>query len=202
MDQYRTNRVYLIRHGQVKGYENIPIYGHSDVELTETGMLQMEQMAERLRLTDLTAIYSSDLVRCVAGARHIARYHSVPSYRLPELRESYFGGWESLTMEQIRRDYPEELTMRQADLVNYQAPGGGESLAGFSVRIIDCFRSILKENEGRDIAIVAHGGVNRVILCDAMGLDLSRMFNIHQDYGCLNIIDYYADSNLIRLVNG
>jgi alpha-ribazole phosphatase/probable phosphoglycerate mutase len=201
MDQNRTNRVYLIRHGQIKGYENIPVYGHSDVALTETGMLQMEKMAERLCLADLGAIYSSDLIRCVAGARHIARYHNVPSYSLPELRESYFGDWEGLTMEQIRRDYPEELKMRLADLVNYQAPGGGESLADFSVRINDCFRLILKEHEGHDIAIVAHGGVNRVILCNAMGLDLNRMFSIHQDYG-LNIIDYFADSNLIRLVNG
>lgn len=202
MNQDRTSRVYLIRHGQIKGYENIPVYGHSDVELTDTGMLQMEQMAKRLRLADLGAIYSSDLIRCVAGARHIGRYHNVPSYTLPELRESYFGDWEGLTMEQIRAGYAEELQKRMSDLVDYQAPGGGESLSDFSARITDCFKAILKENEGRDIAIVAHGGVNRVILCNAMGLSLNRMFHIHQDYGCLNIIDYYADSNLIRLVNG
>jgi len=40
-------RVHLIRHGQVKGYEDIPVYGHTDVELTETGMLQMQHMASR-----------------------------------------------------------------------------------------------------------------------------------------------------------
>ena len=202
MEQINRNRVYLIRHGQVNGYEDFPVYGYTDVGLTDTGVLQMEQMAERLRLVDLMAIYSSDLDRSVMGARQIARYHDVPLYPLPELRESYFGDWEGSTLGEIRKRYPAELEKRKADLMNYQAPGGGESLSAFSERITNCFQRILMEQNGNDIAIVAHGGVNRVILCNALGLDLSRMFNIHQEYGCLNIIDYFPDSTLIRLING
>jgi len=29
-----------------------------------------------------------------------------------------------------------------------------------------------------------------------------NIFNIQQDYGCLNIIDYYPDSAVVRLMNG
>ena len=202
MEQINRNRVYLIRHGQVNGYEDFPVYGHTDVGLTDTGVLQMEQMAERLRLVDLMAVYSSDLDRSVKGARQIARYHDVPFYPLPELRESYFGDWEGLTLAEIRTRYPAELEKRKADLMNYQAPGGGESLSAFSERIASCFQRILMEQKGNNIAMVAHGGVNRVILCNALGLDLNRMFNIHQAYGCLNIIDFFPDSTLIRLING
>ena len=57
-------------------------------------------------------------------------------------------------------------------------------------------------HDDEDLLIVAHGGVNRVILCDALELDLSHVFNLHQAYGCLNIIDYFPDSTLIRLING
>lgn len=202
MDQINRNRVYLIRHGQINGYEGFPVYGHTDVGLTDTGMLQMERMAERLRLVDLVAIYSSDLDRSVMGARQIARYHDVPLYSLPELRETYFGDWEGLTLEKIHKRYPEELEKRRADLVHYQAPGGGESIWAFSDRIMTCFQRILMEQKGNNIAIVSHAGVNRVILCKALGLGLNHMFNIHQEYGCLNIIDYFPDSTLIRLVNG
>jgi len=194
--------VYLIRHGQVKGYESFPVYGHSDVELTETGVLQMLQMADRLRLVDLDAIYSSDLIRSATGARQIARYHNVPLHFLPELRELYFGDWEGLTLKEIRERYPEEMEKRESDPANFEAPGGGESLAKLSARITKCFERILLEQKGSGIAIVAHGGVNRVILCSALGLEIDRMFNIHQEYGCLNIIDYYADSTLVQLVNG
>jgi len=202
MEQFERTRVYLIRHGQVKGYEDFPVYGHTDAELTETGVLQLQQMSERLRLVELKAIYSSDLNRTIQGAHQIARYHDVPLKSLTELKESYFGDWEGLTLEAIRTDYPEEMEKRQADLFHYQIPGGGESLADFSERIMNCFTGILAKKKGRDIAIIAHGGVNRVILCSALGMDLRQMFRLHQDYGCLNIIDYFPDSTLVRLVNG
>ena len=198
----RDNRVYLLRHGQVKGYENFPVYGQTDVDLTEIGVLQMKQMAERLSLTEPNAIYSSDLKRSATGARLIARYHDVPLYFLPELREMDFGDWEGLTLSEIRRNFPEELQKREKDLINYKAPGKGESIAELSERVETVFERIRAEQKGNDIVIAAHGAVNRVILCKALGLDLDRMFNIHQGYGCLNIIDYFPESTLVRLISG
>jgi alpha-ribazole phosphatase len=198
----RINRVYLIRHGQINGYENHPVYGHTDVDLTEIGIVQMQQMSERLRLSDVEAVYSSDLKRSTTGARIIARYHDVPVHFLSELREMNFGDWEGLTLSDIQDHFPGELEKRKEDLVNYRIPGDGESIGRFSERIIDCYKRIMESQEGKDIVIVAHGGVNRVILCKALGLDLANLFNIHQDYGCLNIIDYFSDSALVRLING
>ena len=198
----RENKVYLVRHGQVKGYENFPVYGQTDVDLTEIGVLQMKQMAERLSLTEPKAIYSSDLKRSATGARLIARYHDVPLYFLPELREMDFGDWEGLILSEIRRNFPEELQKREKDLINYKAPGKGESIAELSGRIETVFERIRAEQKGNDIVIAAHGAVNRVILCKALGLDLDRMFNIHQGYGCLNIIDYFPESTLVRLISG
>jgi alpha-ribazole phosphatase len=198
----RDNRVYLIRHGQVSGYENFPVYGHTDVNLTDVGILQMKQVAERLRLTELTAIYSSDLIRSATSARLIARHHDVPVYFLPELREMKFGQWEGLTLTDIRTRFPEELQKREDDLMNYRAPGDGESIADLAARIEAVFERIRAEQQGNNVVISAHGAVNRIILCRAMGLNLERMFNIHQAYGCLNIIDYFPDTTLVRLMNG
>ena len=198
----RTGRIFLIRHGQVRGYENFPVYGHTDVDLTETGVIQIEKIAERLRLVDIKAIYSSDLKRTVQGSRIIARYHDVPLYFLPELREMYFGEWEGLTLSEIRGRFPEELKKRQEDLVNYRPPGDGESIGQFSRRITRCLDRIHSEQEGGDLVIVAHGGVNRIILCNALGLDVSRMFSLLQSYGCLNIVEYFHDSAVVRLLNG
>ena len=198
----RINRLYLIRHGQINGYEKFPVYGHTDVDMTKTGSLQMEKMAERLSLTEIKAIYSSDLKRSNKGALQIARYHDVPIYSLAELREMCFGDWEGLTLSEIRNRFPGEMQKRQADLLHYNVPGEGESIKQFSERISNCFERILGEQKENDFVIVAHGGVNRVILCNALGLDLVKIFNLQQDYGCLNIIDYFSDSTLVRLING
>ena len=64
------------------------------------------------------------------------------------------------------------------------------------------FERIRIEEAGKDVIIVVHAGVNRVILSHALGLDLSRMLNFQQDYGCLNIVDYFPDSVLVQLING
>jgi alpha-ribazole phosphatase len=197
-----ASRLYLVRHGQVNGYERFPIYGHTDVALTEVGVLQFQQLADRLRFTKIQAIYSSDLQRAAGGARIIARNHDVPLHAYPELRELHFGDWEGLGLQEVRERFPEKIQDRMSDPVNFRVPGDGETIGELSERVMACFRGILKNHEGRDFLIVAHGAVNRVILCDALGLPLQNMFRLHQDYGCLNIVDYFPDSTVVRLING
>jgi alpha-ribazole phosphatase/probable phosphoglycerate mutase len=75
-------------------------------------------------------------------------------------------------------------------------------MADVSKRVLGCLKEILREEAGNNILIVAHGGVNRLIICDALGLPVKSLFNIQQDYGCLNIIDYYPENRLVRLMNG
>jgi alpha-ribazole phosphatase len=198
----RLNRLFLVRHGQVVGHDGFSANGHTDVDITDVGRGQMEYLAERLRLSDIGIIHSSDLRRSMIGARIIARHHEATYNISPEFRELYFGDWEGLPLTEIRQDYPGELEKRRADIVHYRPPGKGESMNDLSERVLPHLRKILDEEKGRDVLIVAHGGVNRVILCEALGLDLVNVFNIQQDYGCLNIIDYYPDSTLVRLING
>ena len=198
----RLNRLYLVRHGQVVGHDGFHANGHTDVDITEVGRIQMEHLAERLQLVDIGVIYSSDLKRAEIGARIIARHHDVSYEILPELREIYFGDWERMSLSEIRQKYPGHLEKREKDVVNFRTPGSGESMFDLAKRILPCLRKILKKQRGKDILIVAHGAVNRIILCDALGLDLSKMFHLQQDYGCLNIIEYFPDSALVRLING
>lgn len=198
----RISRVYLVRHGQVVDHDRYRANGHTDVHINEVGKEQMEFLAERLRLTRIQALFSSDLTRTVVGARIIARHHDVTHRILSELRELYFGEWEGLSLSRIQKEYPGELDRRQSDIPGYRPPGGGESIYDLSQRVLACYRDILKEQEGKDILIVAHGAVNRVILCNALGLDLSNLFRLQQNYGCLNIIDYFPDHAVVQLING
>ena len=72
-----------------------------------------------------------------------------------------------------------------------------------SARVLPALEGIIKGNFGASICVVAHGGVNRVVLSDAMGLGLENFFSIEQDYGCLNIIDYHPDGiKVVKLLNG
>ena len=201
MENY--TRLYLIRHGQVKGFEKFTANGHTNVDITEIGVEQMNSLAERLKQEKLEAIYSTGLIRTEKGAKIIGQHHDVPHFTNPELKEIYFGDWEGMTLEDIEKAWPGELTKRFSDIVDYRPSGQGESMRDLSDRVIPGLKKILKEQAGKNILLAAHGGVNRIILCDALKMDIQNMFNIQQDYGCLNIIDYFPDGNsLVRLVNG
>ena len=198
----KRNRLYLVRHGQVVGYENVPVTGHSDVDITDEGVRQMEVIADRLAEKNIDAIYSSDLQRSTKGANIIGKYHDVIVNVVSGFRELWFGDWEGMAFEDILEKYPKEVEDRKSSPVHFRAPGSTESVADLAKRVMDCAKTVFMEHKGNNIALVAHGMVNRVILCNALGLDLKNMIHIHQDYGCLNIIDYYPDHTLVRLVNG
>jgi alpha-ribazole phosphatase/probable phosphoglycerate mutase len=48
---------------------------------------------------------------------------------------------------------------------------------------------------------VAHGGVNRLILARALGLDLRHMFRLQQACGAVSLIDYYGDQAVVQVMN-
>jgi alpha-ribazole phosphatase len=195
-------RLYLIRHGQVKGHEQRRYNGHADVALTDLGVEQYHLMKDRLADSHISACYSSDLTRCKIGANIICEQFGIEPVHRSELRELNIGIWESLTWQEIQSRWPNEWQARLNDLVNYRVPEG-ENLLDVEARAMPVVREMLERHRGQELLLVGHGGLNRIILLNAIGAPLINMFNIEQNYGCLNIIDYYADGRAtVKLLNG
>jgi len=201
-DEMPRTRLYLCRHGEVAGDGRPRYNGHSDVDITEKGVTQMERLREMLSEAPLSAIYSSDMIRTRKGALIIGERHEIEHVEHERFRERHVGKWELMPFEEIRKVYPDEWSAWLGDIVNF-CPPEGESLSQVAGRVLPALRDVLDSHEGGDVVLIAHGGVNRVILADAMGLDLSRVFRIEQNYGALNIIDYYEDGmSVVKLLNG
>lgn len=195
-------RIHLIRHGQVQGHNEPRYNGQTDVALTDLGVEQYHQLKDRLAGTPISACYTSDLTRCVIGADIICQQFRIEAVRRSELREICVGVWEGLTWKEIQSGWPDEWQARLADLVNYRVPKG-ENLVDVQSRVIPVITEIVERHQGQEILVVGHGGVNRIILLNAIGAPLASMFNIEQSYGCYNIIDYYADGRAtVKKLNG
>jgi len=93
------------------------------------------------------------------------------------------------------------LNARFQDLANFRIPGG-ESLMDVRARALPRLGELIEQHQGQALAVVAHAGVNRVVLSDALGAPFNNLFRIDQSYGCLNIIDYFPDLAVVRLING
>ena len=198
----KTTRLYIIRHGQVVGHRELRYNGHYDVDITEEGLSQMERLAKTLEKAEIDAVYSSDLMRAIKGAEIISKSLNLTPTKLPAFRELHLGRWEGMTHKEAAKKYPEEAHFTFQDLANDKLKGG-ENLIELGERVLPALAEITERHQGTNVCLVLHGGVNRVILCDAMGLDIQHFFRIEQDYGCLNILDCFEDGiRVVKLLNG
>lgn len=194
-------RLYLVRHGQVMNFETETYNGHRDVDITAHGVRQMEAVADRLKDEDLAGVYCSDLVRARKGADIIAAPHGLVPEPRPALRELDINLWEGLNADQVEERFPGAFDAWREQGADYRIPGG-ERIRDLVERVLPALREILISHRGGRVVLVVHGGVNRVILADAMGVDFNHLYSIEQDYGCLNIVDYFSDYAVVKLVNG
>lgn len=198
MDSDRT-RMYLARHGEVV---NQGVYnGQTDVDITEVGIRQMERLKDLLKDKNLSAVYSSDLLRTRKGAQIIAGPHGLKPEYFPEFREIDFGRWQGLSYAEVMERYPWDIPRWMNDLENFRIPAG-ESMLDVRNRAIPKLQQLIERHRGKEFALICHGALNRIILAEALHLPFAHLLRIEQDYGCLNIIEYTPSWTLVKLVNG
>jgi len=151
-------RIVAIRHGETAWNVDTRIQGQLDVPLNDTGRWQAGRLAHALADEGIAAIYSSDLQRAWQTATALAQRCSVEPIAETGLRERAFGSFEGHTWAEIEQRWPqdsERWRRRDPDF----GPGGGEVLAQFYARCIDCATRLAQRHPGELIALVAHGGV-------------------------------------------
>lgn len=202
LDQMQAGRtrLYLVRHGELVTSHLWLYVGHMDVVLNDAGRSQIGRLAQRLSGEEIDLLLASDLTRTMQSAEIIGAGRGLAPRPDPAFREISLGIWEGMTRAQIIEKHADDFEQRGRDIVNFRVQGG-ESFADVRDRVMPRLRKVLDEHEGQNLLLVAHGGVNRVILSQALGLDLAMMPRIDQAYGCLNIIDYFDGMPVVRLVN-
>lgn len=149
----------------------------------------------------LAAVYTSNLSRAVKSAEIIARPYKLKPIQMKELRERSFGIWEGMSFTEIKERYPEEFSAWAGNPLKY-SPVEGESTVEVEKRVMKAVNRILKKHKGDEIAIVSHGGVSRIILCNILGIPLENIFRIEQDYAAVNIIEFWNKYPVVKLING
>ncbi len=171
-----------------------------DVHGAAGGMEKQEE--ENTEATPgLDAVYCSDLSRAVKSAEIISEPYGLTPVKIPALRERSFGVWEGMTFSEIKERYPGEFEA-WADNPVAHSPVGGESTLEVKERAVRALNEILGRHAGENVAVVAHGGVNRILICDILGVPLENIFRIEQDYGAVNVIEFWDRYPVVKLLNG
>jgi alpha-ribazole phosphatase len=193
-------RLYIVRHGELVTSKEWRYVGQMDVELNDAGKQQIKKLSSRLSSEQIDRIFSSDLNRTIESANIIGNKLVIINEPISEFREIDLGVWEGHTLEEIEEKFPEDLLKRSEDIMDFRVENG-ESFSDVNKRVIPKIMDIIENNVGKRILVVAHGGVNRIIIADALGLSINNIPRLEQNYACLNIIDYYKTGPVVRLIN-
>jgi alpha-ribazole phosphatase len=174
--------------------------GHLDVPLSPRGEAQCVAQSVRLRDVPITALYTSDLVRARRSGELLGAPAARPPILVPALREMAMGRWEGLTAEEIQAREPAAFATWMASVGEFPFPDG-ESVLDLAARAWPAFEALVTAHAGVTIAIVAHGGTNRMLLCRALGLPLGRLLSFGQGYAAMTILAHEAGRWSLRRLN-
>jgi alpha-ribazole phosphatase len=166
-----TTIIDIIRHGEPEGGSRYR--GHVDDPLSERGWAQMRAAVEGRG--GWQQIVTSDLSRCAAFADELGTRLSIPVERSEQFREIGFGDWEGMTAKEILAQDEAALSAFWRDPLN-NTPPNAEPLAEFYRRIDSAWEGMLAAHSGKQILLVGHAGMMRVLLLKALGMSLEGFY--------------------------
>ena len=152
--------IYIVRHGQTQWNLEKKLQGSTDNPLNETGKKQAQELGQKLAGVKFDHIYSSGLQRAKDTAAAFAS--STPVTPLVQLNERSFGKFEGIYEDD--RDAVKFAEFGKRVTVLDDSLEGGESLQSQANRVKTAVADIRKKHAQGNIAIVAHGGVNPLVL--------------------------------------
>ena len=167
--------------------------------MTERGLRQARWWGAELALVPFEQCYCSDLIRARQTAVILAASLQCEVEVLTALREINLGEWDGLSRAEVCSRFPGEWEKRGRDLAGYR-PQGGESFDDLAARVLPVFEHIRQGLSGNAL-IVAHAGVNRVILCRVLGMPLHNLFRLEQGPGALSILHLHDEELRLAALN-
>ncbi|HET8872707.1 MAG TPA: histidine phosphatase family protein [Gaiellaceae bacterium] len=161
--------ILLARHGESDWNRAKRWQGFADRPLTALGREQAVALADRLRNTELDAVYSSDLQRARETAEIVARSKELGVEVVRDLREVDVGSWSGLTHAEAEARFPDGYARW---LQGGEGWDDGETYAEMSRRVTGAILRIAEQDDNGRVLVVAHGGSIRAVHAAALGLDV------------------------------
>jgi len=178
--------IYLLRHAEIDKAVPRRFLGRTDLPLNASGIRQATALGEHLHQIPFARIIASPLKRAVHTAALVSGRPVEAIEVIDALFEIDLGAWEGRTVAEIEHSFPGAYEQRGQDLEHYR-PLDGESFGDLAARACPALLD-LAAHSSEPLLIVAHAGVNRVLLSRLLNRPLQCLLEIPQDYGAVNIL--------------
>src|SRR5688572_22596994 len=193
-------RLYLIRHGEVEQTYHKVFGGRIDMELSPLGHEQVRAMARFLRAAPPDVMYASPMRRVQQTLAPLAEETGLKPILMEGLREVDFGAWTGLSWDAVLEqhgvsayswlDQLEEGTIEKA-----------ETVPEFRKRVEVSLDQILAEAPGKNVAVICHGGVIRMLLAILLELPFRKMSMFEIEYASVTKFHHRPSKREIEFLN-
>lgn len=193
-------QVFLIRHGDTGDALKGRFVGRQDVPLSPLGRRQASALARCSFLQNCREAFCSPMLRVretlgLSGLDLVCRQDE-------DLREIDFGRWEALSFAEISRDYPLEVDRWARLERDFRFPDG-EAYTDFLHRIQKAAERIARTaaSQNEPVAVFAHGGVIRALICQWLGLPAKHYLLFEIDHASISAVRLFGDQGVLMRLN-
>jgi probable phosphoglycerate mutase len=170
--------IYIVRHGQTEWNLEGRLQGRLDSPLTDAGVKQAKQLAQRLQNIPFDSIYSSSSNRAFSTALHLRKDRKMEVNKSDHLMEMDFSTWQGIKWSKIQDLFPEELLLMNEHPDSFEAKETkGETFHDMQRRLASFIDSILKQHAGQNILLVSHSITIKVLINYLRGGNLKYLWD-------------------------
>jgi broad specificity phosphatase PhoE len=168
--------LYVVRHGESVSNRQGIIAGHVDPDLTEEGKAQVAETKEALQAAvSFDAAYSSDLIRAVHTAEILYGKPVPKNHRLYNLRERNFGSLEGKPEHHLKAGSQKRKRLTDEEGWAFRHVPDMESDHELTARFLPALEEIARNNKGKTVLVVAHGGSIRTAIMKLTGYTYKQL---------------------------
>lgn len=167
------HKIYLARHGQDEDNADGILNGQRDMPLTPIGLEQAKVLAEKIEGLDLhiDKIFSSPLQRAYKTAETVADVLAIEKpEKLDLLIERDFGVMTGKPVKDIEGLCSPDI-IRSDPIIYFLSPKGAETFPDLLVRSQEILNWLEKNCSGKNVLLVAHGDIGKMIYTKFYGLE-------------------------------
>ncbi|HEY7654221.1 MAG TPA: histidine phosphatase family protein [Methylomirabilota bacterium] len=193
-------RILLLRHAETDWNRERRYQGWRDIPLSPTGREQAESAGRLLAASPLAAVWSSPLARARETAALIAAPHKLPVREVDAFKEMGFGDWEGLTRDEVRERFP-DAHRAWAETPHEAAWPGAEPLGVVRARALAGLEALREAHQGQTICLVSHGITGRILILEALGLGLDRLWSLQLSSTGISELEFGDDWTTLHRMN-
>lgn len=177
------SKIFVFRHGETSDNKDRIFSGTRDVDLTENGVAEAEDIAEKLKDEKVTKAYASEQRRSRHTLDIVLRFHpDIVPIADNRIRERDYGNLTGKNKDETAKQFPTDYPLwhRSYDT----PPPNGESIKDVEERVVSFLDEVIPTFAKEDVILIsAHGNSIRPMRKYFEGLSNDEMATFEHEKG-------------------